>query len=159
MAISLRPFAATDADWLVTQHADHYARVEGFDASFGPLVATIIRDFLKDHDPTREAGWMAHDGDLRLGTVFCVRLDDETAKLRLFYLIPEARGTGAAQTLLDTCLQFARAAGYQGLTLWTHESHKAAGAIYARNGLIRTKASPVHSFGVDLIEETWEIAF
>ena len=94
-----------------------------------------------------------------MGSIFCVRFDETTAKLRLFYVVEQARGSGVAQALLDQCLGFAREAGYAGLTLWTHESHAAAGRIYQRNGLTRTRAEPVRSFGVDLVEETWEIAF
>lgn len=157
MDFTIRPFAASDADWLVEQHADHYARVERFDDTFGPLVAQIVADFLTDHDPTAEAGWMAHDGALRLGSIFCVRLSPETAKLRLFYVVDQARGRGVAQALLDQCLIFAKGAGYRDMTLWTHESHRAAGGIYRRNGFTRIKAEPVHSFGVDLVEETWHI--
>ena len=159
MEFALRPFVADDADWLVEQHATHYAQAEGFDDSFGPLVRSIIDGFLTAHDETCEAGWIAHRADQRLGSIFCVCKDDSTAKLRLFYVVDEARGTGVAQALLDQCLGFARGAGYAGLTLWTHESHAAAGRIYARNGLTRTHAVPVHSFGVDLVEETWQIAF
>ncbi len=159
MTYHIRTFEERDAAWLVEQHADHYARAEGFDDSFGPLVDGIIKSFLDGYDPDREAGWIAHDGNERLGSIFCVRLTDSTAKLRLFYVVEKARGSGLAQALLDQCLSFARRAGYAGLTLWTHESHAAAGAIYKRNGLTRTDAKPVHSFGVDLVEETWEIAF
>ncbi len=159
MDFVLRPFDAADADWLIARHAAHYAQAEGFDDTFGPLVASIIAAFLADHDPLREAGWIAQSGDTRLGSIFCVRLDDATAKLRLFYVVPAARGLGVAQSLLDQCLGFARQAGYAGLTLWTHESHKAAGRIYTRNGLTRSHAVPVHSFGVDLVEETWQITF
>ena len=159
MEFALRPFAVTDTDWLVKEHADHYGMVEGFDDTFGPLVASIIAGFWADHDSDREAGWIAHQGDQRLGSIFCVRLDDQIAKLRLFYVQADARGTGAAQALLDRCLSFARGAGYVGLTLWTHQSHAAAGRIYKRNGFKRTRAEPVHSFGVDLVEETWQIAF
>jgi len=159
MEIALRPFTEADADWLVTEHATYYARVEGFDDSFGPLVRGIVSDFLDAHDDACEAGWIACQGAQRLGCIFCVRKDSNTAKLRLFYVVAQARGTGVAQALLDQCLGFARAAGYAGLTLWTHESHAAAGRAYARNGLTRTRAEPVHSFGVDLVEETWEIAF
>lgn len=158
MSFAIRPFTADDAAWLISQHAEHYAIVEGFDASFGPLVASIVDDFLQNHDPAREMGWLAHDGDKRLGTIFCVALNDDTAKLRLFYLIPDARGTGAGQALLDQCLSFARGASYQKLTLWTHESHVAAGRIYKRNGFTRVASKPVRSFGVDLVEETWEIS-
>ena len=46
MEIALRPFTEADADWLVTEHVTYYARVEGFDASFGPLVRGIVSDFL-----------------------------------------------------------------------------------------------------------------
>jgi GNAT superfamily N-acetyltransferase len=159
MEFVLRPFRASDADWLVAEHAAHYAQAEGFDASFGPLVNDIIQAFLARHDPSCEAGWIAQHGETRLGSIFCVRSDPTTAKLRLFYVVADARGSGVAQALLDQCLGFARNAGYAGLTLWTHESHTAAGRIYKRNGFIRTRAEPVHSFGVDLVEETWQIAF
>ena len=159
MEFRLRPFDAADADWLVAEHAAHYKQVEGFDDSFGPLVRDIVQSYLSDHDPRCEAGWIAQSGNRRLGSIFCVRNDATTAKLRLFYVVADTRGSGVAQALLDACLGFARNAGYAGLTLWTHESHAAAGRIYKRNGLTRTRAEPVHSFGVDLVEETWQIAF
>jgi len=157
MDVTLRSFTADDADWLIAQHAGHYTNVEGFDATFAPLVARIIKAFLTDHDPSREAGWIAIGDNKRLGSIFCVGVDDKTAKLRLFYTVPQARGRGVAQSLLSQCLQFARDAGYENLTLWTHESHVAAGRIYARNGFEKIDAKPVHSFGVDLVEETWQI--
>ncbi len=159
MDCTIRPFATTDAAWLTAEHARHYAEAEGFDDTFGPLVGQIIADFLAAHDSRCEAGWIAHDGDRRLGSIFCVRLDRQTAKLRLFYVVPEGRGAGIAQRLLTTCLDFAKASGYSAMTLWTHESHRAAGAIYRRNGFDRVAAKPVHSFGCDLVEETWRIQF
>jgi GNAT superfamily N-acetyltransferase len=159
MNFHLRSFAASDADWLVTEHGKHYTEHEGFDASFAPLVASILAEFVDQGDVAGQAGWIAHNGSDRLGSIFCVRNDERMAKLRLFFVVQQARGTGAAQALLDQCLQFARDSGYAGLTLWTHESHRAAGAIYSRNGLMRVDAKPVHSFGRDLIEETWQITF
>lgn len=159
MEFTLRPFQSDDAPWLIEEHRAHYTAAEGFDDSFAPLVSEIVNAFLAHHDPTCEAGWIAQSDEKRLGSIFCVRLDETTAKLRLFYVVKDARGTAVAQTLLDQCLGFARLKGYARLTLWTHESHAAAGRIYQRNGLTRTRAEPVHSFGVDLIEETWQIAF
>ncbi|MEL6682539.1 MAG: GNAT family N-acetyltransferase [Pseudomonadota bacterium] len=157
MEFGIRLCDASDRDWVVTQHAEHYARVDGFDDSFGPLVAHIVDGFLDDHDSASEAGWIAQDSGQRLGSIFCVRLDEHTAKLRLFYVVETARGTGVAQGLLTQCMTFARDAGYRDMTLWTHESHAAAGRIYQRNGFAQTQAKPVHSFGLDLVEETWEI--
>ena len=157
--VILRDLRIGDAGWLIEQHAILYARDEGFDGSFEALVAEILAAFLRDHDPMTERGWIAEAGGRRLGSIFCVQSGEPgVAKLRLFLLLPEARGRGLGQRLLDACLDFARAAGYRRLKLWTHESHRAACALYAKNGFACTASFPVRSFGRDLVEQTWEIA-
>ena len=156
--VEIRKFTAADRDWLVAEHKDHYAKAEGFDETFGVLVAQIIDDFIADHDPDREAGWIAWEGDQRLGCIFCVKLDADTAKLRLFLLSEGARGKGLGRRLLATCMDFARAQGYRRMKLWTHESHRAAGALYAKTGWSLASSEPVVSFGQPLVEQHWEIA-
>lgn len=154
----LRPFASDDLEWLVEVHGV-YREAEGFDETFQPLVRSILDAFMADHDPACEAGWIATRGAMRLGSIFCVRHDAETAKLRLFLTLPEARGQGVGFRLLTTCTSFAREAGYRGMTLWTHESHRAACALYARNGWSCQSSKPVHSFGQDLVEQVWTLSF
>jgi GNAT superfamily N-acetyltransferase len=156
--VHLRDLEIGDAGWLVEQHAVLYARDEGFDATFEALVAEILAAYIRDHDPSCERAFIAVEEGRRLGSVFCVRSGESgVAKLRLFVLLPEARGRGLGQRLLDACLGFARDAGYIRLRLWTHESHRAACALYARNGFRLTESVPVRSFGVDLVEQSWEI--
>jgi len=145
-----------DAGWLIQRHAELYAQEAGFDTTFEPLVARILADFLDTHDPARECGWIARAGDRRLGSIFCVQGPvPDAAKLRLFLLEPDARGIGLGQRLLDRCMGFAKAAGYARMALWTHESHRAACALYARNGFACVASRPVHSFGQDLVEQEW----
>jgi GNAT superfamily N-acetyltransferase len=159
--IVLQPFTASDADWLIARHAVLYAADEGFDETFHVLVADIVARFLATHDPIRERGWVAWRGAARLGSIFCVTEDAQVpgvAKLRLFLVEPSARGTGLAQMLLDTCLGFARSAGYTRMRLWTHESHLAAGRLYARNGFRLCESRPARSFGQDVVEQVWDRA-
>ncbi|MCX7560874.1 GNAT family N-acetyltransferase [Sulfitobacter sp. F26204] len=155
--VEMRRFTARDRDWLVAAHRDAYARAEGFDDSFAVLVASILDEFLCDHDPLCETGWIVWQKRRRLGSIFCVKLDDSTAKLRLFMLIEKARGKGLGQRMLETCMGFAREQGYREMKLWTHESHRAAGVLYARNGWTLLSSQPVVSFGRPLIEQHWEI--
>ncbi|MEP1520324.1 GNAT family N-acetyltransferase [Ascidiaceihabitans sp.] len=157
--LQIRRFNASDTDWVVTQHGTHYAKAEGFDDTFGPLVASILADFNAHHDSQIERGWVAEEDGQRLGTIFCVRLNDTTAKLRLFFLKPGARGKGLGQKLLSECMGFAQSVGYQNMQLWTHESHTAACALYARTGWDLVDSRPVHSFGCDLVEQTWVFRF
>ena len=154
-AVVIRSFEPSDAEWLVQQHRELYARDEGFDDSFGDLVAEILEDFVANHNPDREAGWIAERDGERLGSIFCVSLSEETAKLRLFLVTPEARGSGLAQRLLETCTGFAREIGCREIVLWTHESHRAACALYRRNGWTLISSVPARSFGVDVVEQHW----
>jgi GNAT superfamily N-acetyltransferase len=155
--IILRDIGIGDAGWLIQRHGELYARDDGFDWTFEVLVAEILTDFLRNRDAPIERAWIAEKDGMRLGSVFCVRLNDTTAKVRLFLIEPEARGLGLGRTLLTACLAHARSHGFQRLTLWTHKSHEAACALYSKYGFEMIEEKPVHSFGQDLIEQTWSI--
>lgn len=156
--IELRDLVPGDAGWVISRHGALYAAEAGFDASFEALVAEIAADFLRRRDPVCERGWIAWKGGRRVGCVFCVKVSDDVAKLRLFLLEPDMRGRGLGRLLLTAVLDFARSKGYRQLTLWTHESHRAACALYAAAGFTLTASKPVHNYGCDLIEQEWQIA-
>jgi GNAT superfamily N-acetyltransferase len=156
--VTFRDLEIGDAGWLIERHAVLYARDEGFDASFEALVADILATYIRTRDPACERAFIAVADNRLIGSVFCVRSGEPgVAKLRLFLIEPEWRGRGLGRRLLDACLGFAREAGYSRLRLWTHESHRAACALYARSGFRLTDSRTVRSFGQDLVEQTWEI--
>ena len=156
--VDLRDLAPGDAGWLVMQHGALYARDEGFDMSFEALVAEILAAFVRGRDPERERAWIAWEGGERLGSVFVVDAGCGVAKLRLFLLVPEARGRGLGRLLLHTCLDWARGRGYRSMRLWTHESHRAACALYAAEGFSLSESRAARSFGRDVVEQEWERA-
>jgi len=156
--IELRDLGVGDAGWLIQQHAELYHRDEGFDASFESLVARILADYIETRDADCERAWIAWRGGERLGSIFCVKGPEPgLAKLRLFLIRPEARGTGLGKRLLAECIAYARAKGCRALILWTHESHRAACALYEKAGFTLVRSEPVHSFGVDLVEQEWRL--
>ena len=103
-------------------------------------------------------GWSNSTGSSTLGSIFCVSAGEATAKLRLFLLTPEARGKGLGKRLLTTCMEYARSKSYSEMVLWTHESHRAACALYRAFGWTLEDSKPVRSFGVDLVEQHWRIS-
>jgi GNAT superfamily N-acetyltransferase len=155
-AATIRSLRAGDAGWIIGTHGALYAWDEGYDQSFEALVARILAEFLDRADP-HEAAWIAERGGERLGTISCMREDTVTARLRLFILVPEARGMGLGQQLHDTCVEFARAQGYRRMVLWTHESHKAACALYAKSGWHLVRSTPARAYGQDVVDQDWEI--
>lgn len=155
--IELKDLGIGDAGWLIWQHAELYARDEGFDMTFEALVAEILADHIRNRDPTCERAFIAWRDGERLGSVFCSRHDAQTARLRMFLVLPEARGLGLGKRLLAACMGYARSCGYSRMILYTHKSHEAACALYARSGWICTKSYPVDNFGVALEEMWWEV--
>jgi len=146
-----------DLGWVVGAHGEFYAREFGWDTTFEALVAGVVADYARRHDPAREAAWIAELEGQRVGCVFCVAADDHTAQLRILLVDPAARGHGVGGRLVDICVGFARAHGYQRMVLWTNDPLVSARSIYLSRGFRLVDEEPHHSFGVDLIGQNYEL--
>lgn len=164
-ACVLRPHRAGDIGWMIARHGALYAQEYGFDGRFEALVARIGADFLERFDAQREACWIAERDGVNVGCVALVQARDETtqaivegtAQLRLLLVEPAARGLGLGQRLVAECERFARERGYRRIVLWTNANLAAARGIYRQAGYRLTGSEAHHSFGKDLVGETWEL--
>lgn len=156
---TLRTHRPGDMGMVVALEGAGYVEQFGWDNTFEALVARIVADFVDRFDPGRERCWIAEIDGRHVGHVFLVRHPDEpeTAKLRLLYVDPSARGLGLGQALVEQCIQFARAAGYRRITLWTQSILASAHRIYQAAGFRLVRQEPHRSFGHDLIGQTWDL--
>lgn len=154
----VRPLQIGDIGWVTHRQGILYAQEYGWDVAYEGLVAEILAGFVKNFDSSSESAWIAERRGTVVGSVFLVRASASAAKLRLLYVEPAARGLGIGRRLVHECIEFARTKGYRTLTLWTNDVLVSARRIYEAAGFKLTKEEPHHSFGKDLLGQTWELA-
>jgi DNA-binding MarR family transcriptional regulator/predicted GNAT family acetyltransferase len=134
-----------------------YEQEYGWDKSYEALAAKILSEFVGRNDAVYERAWIAESHGAILGSVYLMKEDAETARLRLLYVEPQARGLGLGKKLISECTEFARGSGYKRIVLWTQSSLTAARKLYVGEGYKLIKQEPHHSFGKDLVGETWQL--
>jgi DNA-binding MarR family transcriptional regulator/N-acetylglutamate synthase-like GNAT family acetyltransferase len=154
----LRPHQPGDMGWVVHRQGVLYSQEYGYDEEFEALAAEIVAKFIQHYDPKRERCWIAEkDGEV-VGSVFLVAKSKTTAKLRLLYVEPSARGSGIGSRLVSECVRFARLAGYKKIVLWTQSELDAARHIYKQAGFRVVEKKRHYSFSKNLVAETWELS-
>jgi DNA-binding MarR family transcriptional regulator/GNAT superfamily N-acetyltransferase len=157
MPYLLRPHQPGDMGWVVHLHGMLYTQEYGWDETFEALVAGIAAKFIQNFDPKRERCWIAEiEGEI-VGSVLLVKESETVSKLRLLLVHPKARGLGIGKRMVNECIRFARQVGYRKTILWTNDVLLAARHIYESLGFKLVLEEPHHSFGHDLVGETWEL--
>jgi DNA-binding MarR family transcriptional regulator/N-acetylglutamate synthase-like GNAT family acetyltransferase len=154
----LRDPRTGDFGWIVSRHAELYAKEYGWKEPFEGLCAQIVADFVNTFDPKWERCWIAEIDGENVGCVMLVKDEQPAvARLRLLLVDPKGRGLGLGTRLVDECVRFARAAGYRKITLWTHSILSAARHVYERAGFTLTSSEPRHTWGQDVVAEFWDL--
>ena len=156
--VQIRGLQAGDLGWIIHRQAVLYTKEYGWNHEYEALVARILADFIEAFDPAHDGAWIAVMNGRIVGSVFLVHGDrPKLGKLRLLYVEQEARGTGVGARLVNACIERARAVGDDQLTLWTNSVLTAARRLYERAGFKLIDEAPHHSFGADLIGQTWKL--
>ncbi len=153
----LRQHEAGDMGWVIHQHGLLYHREYGWNERFEILVARICLDFVNTYDAQREHCWIAEMQGEQVGSIFCIRENEDVAKLRLLLVSPKMRGSGLGTLLVNECIRFARRAGYKKLTLWTSDILVEARKIYDKADFLLVEEERHRSFGHDLVGQNLEL--
>lgn len=156
-SVVFRTHQPGDLGWVLHRQALLYHREYGWDETYESLVARILSDFVRTFDPGRERSWIAERDGRIVGSVFVMKKSEDVAQLRLLYVEPFARGHGIGRRLVDECIRFARASSYERLVLWTNDVLVSARRIYEAAGFHLVEEEVHHSFGKDLVGQTFEL--
>jgi GNAT superfamily N-acetyltransferase len=145
-----------DLGYIVYLHGVIYAQERGFDPSFEAYVAGPLSDFVCSGNKLQRL-WIAERDGRIVGCVAIVAASPRTAQLRWFLVDPSARGTGLGKRLLEAAVAFCKDCGYSDVVLWTESALTAAAHLYQSAGFRKTEEKPGRMWGVDLVEEKYEL--
>lgn len=95
-------------------------------------------DYIEEKYSGRGRFWLAFDNEKLIGTIAIEELDQETAKLKRMFVLPEYQGNGVGQKLMDVALSFAKDNEYKRIKLNTDRIMKRAHSFYEKNVFVRT---------------------
>lgn len=156
--VTIRQPQLGDLGMIVHRHGALIAREFGWDIRFEALCARIIAQFVANYDASSERAYIVEQGGDVVGSLFLMRENDTTARLRLLYVEPHLRGQGIARRLLTRAIDQARAMGYETLILFTNKGLDAAAHLYRDLGFEMTNEAPHDLFGEDQMGQDWTLA-
>jgi GNAT superfamily N-acetyltransferase len=145
-----------DLGSLVALHGTIYARERGFDSTFEAYVAGPLAEFVCSSS-NRQRLWIAEREGRIVGCVAIVAAAPQTAQLRWFLVDPGARGGGLGKRLLGEALAFCRECNFAEVILWTESALATAAHLYQAAGFRKTAEKPGRLWGVELVEEKYEL--
>ncbi|MFW6074917.1 MAG: GNAT family N-acetyltransferase [Chloroflexota bacterium] len=149
-----------DLGRVTEMHGVLYEHEYGFNIVFEGYVAEGIGRFGHGHDPARERLWVAERSGKLVGSAAIVAGEGGLAQFRWFLAAPDSRGQGLGSELISASLDFAQAAGYAGVYLWTVHVLPDAARLYLTAGFELTETLEwARLWGRDLKEQRYDLRF
>jgi GNAT superfamily N-acetyltransferase len=152
--ITLRP---GDLGYIVHLHGLIHGQECGFDATFEGYVAAPLAEFVRRMPADGERIWIAEQSGRIVGCIAIVAASLEDAQLRWFLVEPQSRGLGLGTRLLHEAIAFCKEHGYRRVLLWTVDALTAAARLYRNAGFQLLEERPGRCWGVDVIEQRYEL--
>jgi len=157
-ALMIREYKPGDLGYIDYMHCKLYEKEYGFDVSeFEPYVLPAMGKFLETKDRSGSMVWVAEDKGVIVGSIAIIQNSEKDAQLRWFIVDPSARGTGLGNAFMMTAIDFCRKKNYDSVFLWTVKTLDAARHLYGKYGFEITEYVSRFLWGIDLVEERWEL--
>ena len=151
----IRPHRVGELSWALARQAILYEQEYGWDGGFELTLLKIGREFLERYNPDDDCLWIAEVDGRVAGSAAVMRDGQETARLRIVYVEPDARGLGLGHKLVGACLDFARARGYRDMVLSTYSVLSAARRVYQAAGFSLYAEEDEQVYGQSLTAQHW----
>lgn len=151
-----------DIGTITVMHGRLYAEACGMDQTVEAYIADGLATFVYRRSEDGEAAgrcWVAEDDHGRIvGSIGVTRADAAAFQLRWFLIEPAHRGAGLGRALMRTALEHCRSQAADRIFLLTTAGLDTAHHLYRAMGFALVSSVPVRQWGIDAVEQRFEMA-
>lgn len=145
-----------DIGYITWLHGMIYHKEQQHGISFESYVAGGFHEFYSNYDLERERVWICEHHKNIVGFLLLKDRGD-AAQLRYYLILPEYRGIGLGNKLMQLYLKFMKECGYRSSYLWTTHELEAAAHLYKKYGFRLTEEKKSTAFGKELREQRYDL--
>lgn len=147
-----------DMGYITYLHGVLYKREYDFGISFEAYVAKGLQEFYEQYDPATNRIWVCQHDEKIIGSLLLMNRG-RAAQLRYFLILPDYRGIGLGNSLMEHYMEFLHSCGYESAYLWTTEELYAAAHLYKKYGFELAEEKASDAFGKSLRENKFAVYF
>ncbi len=151
-------FVSGDIGFIIQAHGELYGKEYNYGFDFEKYVAEEVNEFVSSYDERRSRIWMCEHNRNRVGFL-ALQDRGELAQLRYFFILPEYRGIGLGNELMNRFMDFLNGCGYKGSYLITNSHLTPATSLYRKFGFNLHHESMSNAFGVEVSEQEYRFQF
>ena len=149
----LRPGDIGYVTWL---HGILYHQEYNYEIAFEAYVAKGLHEFFEHYNPATNRVWVCEHHEKIIGFLLLMNRGN-AAQLRYFIIMPEYRGIGLGNRLLDLYMDFAQECGYHSSYLWTTQELYTAAHLYKKYGFVLEEEIESSAFGKPVKENKYSL--
>lgn len=145
-----------DLGYITYLHGKLYKEEYDYGIEFESYVAEGLSEFFEQYDPKTNRVWICEHDQKIVG--FMLLMNRGTAaQLRYFLILPECRGIGLGQRLMELYMEYMLGCGYSSSYLWTTSDLTVAAGLYQKFGFHLTEEKQSDLFGKNVLMQKYEI--
>ena len=155
-SVLIRRSEPGDAGYVAYMHGRYYHKYHGFNDGAEYYFIKYLADFV--HDSEGGQLWVAEVDGVISGSAGIVRVDNDTAQFRWFFVEKVHQNKGIGSRLMKTALDFCRDMSYSNIFLWTFKGLDMARHLYDKAGFLVTEEKPNNEWSsAEIIEQKMEL--
>jgi ribosomal protein S18 acetylase RimI-like enzyme len=145
-----------DIGYITYLHGKLYHAEYAYGIGFESYVANGLHEFYSGYNELLDSVWVCEYENQIVGFLLLMHRADQTCQLRYFLIVPEFRGIGLGNKLMQLFMDDMKSRKYQKAYLWTTSELEQAGKLYVKYGFRLTEEKNSDFFGKTVTEQRYD---